>query len=64
MRKFLTTLLLLVFFAPFAMHADEVIIGEGTDYDCSVPFNTLYTFSWNETIYPEVNWAEHVPSIQ
>lgn len=52
MRKFLTTLLLLVFFAPFAMHADEVIIGEGTDYDCSVPFNTLYTFSWNETIYP------------
>lgn len=52
MRKFLTTLLLLVFLAPYAMRADEVIIGTGTEEDYSVPFNTGYTYSWNETIYP------------
>ncbi|MBR4156329.1 MAG: choice-of-anchor J domain-containing protein [Bacteroidales bacterium] len=52
MRKFLTTLLLLVFLAPFAMHADEVIIGTGTEEDAAVPFNTSYSYSWNETIYP------------
>ncbi len=52
MRKFLTTLLLLVFLAPYAMRADEVIIGNGTEEDYSVPFNTGYTYSWNETIYP------------
>ena len=52
MRKFLTTLLLLVFFAPLAMQADEIIIGTGTEEDASVPFNTGYSYSWNETIYP------------
>ena len=52
MRKFLTILLLLVFLAPYAMRADEVIIGTGTEEDYSVPFNTGYTYSWNETIYP------------
>ena len=52
MRKFLTTLLLLVFFAPFAMQADEIIIGTGTEEDASVPFNTGWSYSWNETIYP------------
>lgn len=52
MKKFLTTLLLLVLFTPFAMYADEIIIGEGTDCDYSVPFNTGYSYSWNETIYP------------
>ena len=65
MKKFLTTLLLLVLFAPFAIRADEVIIGEGTDYDCSVPFNTLYTYSWNESIYPgaEIGGACTINSI-
>ena len=52
MRKFLTILLLLVFLAPYAMRADEVIIGTGTEEDYSVPFDTGYTYSWNETIYP------------
>ncbi|MBQ8222001.1 MAG: choice-of-anchor J domain-containing protein [Bacteroidales bacterium] len=52
MRKFFTTLLLLVLMAPFAMQADEVIIGTGTGEDASIPFNTSYSYSWNETIYP------------
>ena len=52
MKKFFTTLLLLVLMTPFALRADEVVIGTGTDYDYTVPFNTGYTYSWTETIYP------------
>ena len=44
--------MLLVFMAPFAMKADEIIIGEGTGSDYNTPFNNYYTRSWNETIYP------------
>lgn len=65
MRKFLTTLLLLAFMMPFAMRADEVIIGNGTDYDASVPFNTPWRYSWNETIYPgsEIGGAATINAI-
>lgn len=65
MRKFFTTLLLLVLFAPFAMQADEIIIGNGTNMDASIPFNTSYSYSWNETIYPgsEIGGAATINSI-
>ena len=65
MRKFLTTLLLLVFMAPYAMKADEVIIGTGTEESYNVPFSTDYTYSWCEIIYPgsEVGGAGTIHSI-
>ncbi|MBQ8760926.1 MAG: choice-of-anchor J domain-containing protein [Bacteroidales bacterium] len=64
MRKFFTTLLLLVMFAPFAI-ADEIIIGTGTGEDASIPFNTSYSYSWNETIYPgsEIGGAATINSV-
>ena len=52
MRKFLACLLLLVFMAPFAAQADEIIVGNGTTSSYNAPFNNFYKNSWNETIYP------------
>ena len=65
MRKFLTTLLLLVFLAPYAMKADEVIIGTGTEESYTVPFGTDYTYTWCEIIYPgsEIGNAGTINSI-
>ena len=44
-------MLLAVVMMPFAMHADEVIVGEGTGSGYYSPFNNFYYHSWNETIY-------------
>ncbi|MBE6336188.1 MAG: hypothetical protein E7066_05880, partial [Lentimicrobiaceae bacterium] len=52
MKKVLLSLLLLVFMAPFAMRADEVVIGQGTGSDYNTPFNVFYKISWHESIYP------------
>ena len=52
MRKFLLSLLLLVFMAPYAMRADEIIIGDGTAGTYYAPFNNFYAHSWVEMIYP------------
>ena len=52
MRKFIACLLLLVFMAPFAAQANEIIVGNGTTSSYNAPFNNFYKNSWNETIYP------------
>lgn len=65
MRKFFTTLLLMALMMPFVTKADEIVIGDGTNLDSSVPFNTSYSYSWNETIYPgsEIGGAATINSI-
>ena len=51
MKKFLLSLMLLVMFAPFALHADEIIVGNGTSNTNMAPFGNSYVYSWTEMIY-------------
>ena len=51
MKKFLLSLMLLVMFAPFALHADEIIVGEGTTNTNMAPFRNSSNYSWVEMIY-------------
>ena len=51
MKKFLLSLMLLVMFAPFALHADEIIVGNGASNTNSAPFGNSYVYSWTEMIY-------------
>ncbi|MBQ8760428.1 MAG: fibronectin type III domain-containing protein, partial [Bacteroidales bacterium] len=51
MKKFILSMLLAVLMMPFAMQADELIIGDGTGSGYYAPFNNFYYHSWNETIY-------------
>ena len=51
MKKFLLSLMLLVMFAPFALHADEIIVGNGTSNANVGPFGNSYAYSWMEMIY-------------
>ena len=44
--------MLLVLFAPFALRADEIIVGTGTESANMVPFGNCYNYSWMETLYP------------
>ena len=50
MRKFLVSLLLMALMIPFAAKAD-VIIGDGTNSDRSIPFDVYYYNSWQESVY-------------
>ena len=51
MKKFLLSLMLMVMFAPFALHADEIIVGNGTSNTNMAPFGNSYCYSWTEMIY-------------
>ena len=51
MKKFLLSLMLMVMFAPFALHADEIIVGNGTSNTNMAPFGNSYAYSWMEMIY-------------
>ena len=44
--------MLLVLFAPFALRADEIIVGNGTDSANIGPFGNAYGYSWVEMVYP------------
>ena len=65
MRKFLTFLMLLVLMAPYALRADEIIIGNGTKTGNAAPFNNYYEHSWTEMIYPasEIGQSGFINSI-
>ena len=54
MRKFLLSLMLMVFIAPLALRADEVIVGtaDGTS-TLVVPFRNNQTASYTQSIYPQ-----------
>ena len=52
MRKFLASLMLLVLFAPFALRADEIVVGNGTETNNAAPFRTTSAYSWVEMLYP------------
>ncbi len=52
MRKFLSSLMLLVLFAPFALRADEIVVGNGTETNTAAPFRTTSAYSWVEMLYP------------
>ena len=52
MRKFLASLMLLVLFAPFALRADEIVVGNGTETNTAAPFRTTSAYSWVEMLYP------------
>ena len=43
--------MLLVMFAPFALHADEIMVGNGTSNTNMAPFGNAYVYSWMEMIY-------------
>ena len=51
MRKFLASLMLLVLFAPFALRADEILVGNGTSDTNAAPFRTTSPYSWVEMLY-------------
>lgn len=53
MKKFLSLVLLMVLMTPFALRADEVIIGTGTDSHYYHPFTLDYKYTWSEAIYYE-----------
>ncbi|MBR6775158.1 MAG: fibronectin type III domain-containing protein, partial [Bacteroidales bacterium] len=65
MKKFILSMLLTVLMTPFAMHADELTIGEQTGSGYYSPFNNFYNHSWNETIYQasEFDGAASITSI-
>ena len=65
MKKFLLSLMLLVMFAPFALHADEIIIGNGTSNTNTAPFGNAYAYSWTEMIYQssEIGQACEITSL-
>ena len=44
--------MLLVLFAPFALRADEIIVGNGTDSGNMAPFGNAYGHQWVEMVYP------------
>ena len=65
MKKFLLSLMLLVMFAPFALHADEIMVGEGTTNTNMAPFRNSSAYSWVEMIYQssEIGQACEITSL-
>ncbi len=65
MKKFLLSLMLLVIFAPFALHADEIMVGEGTTNTNMAPFRNSSAYSWVEMIYQssEIGQACEITSL-
>ena len=51
MKKFLASLMLLVLLSPFALRADEIIVGNGTSTTNIAPFGNCYSYSWVEMLY-------------
>ncbi len=68
MRKFLLSLMLMVFIAPLALRADEVIVGtaDGTSPTATVPFrNSSFVATYTQSIYPkeEIGGAKTITAV-
>ena len=57
--------MLLVMFAPFALHADEITIGNGTSNTNTAPFGNAYSYTWTEMLYQssEIGQACNITSL-
>ncbi len=57
MRKFLLKLLLAAFLLPSFVHADEIIIGEGSYAQFFYPFHNISKYSRTESLYPKTAFS-------
>ena len=51
MKKFFASLMLLVLLTPFALRADEILVGNGNGDTNAAPFRTTSPYSWVEMLY-------------